>query len=208
MASARRSCRNDLDVVCYICRDYTLPVDRRNITGFVKHAHKAYFEVKLGDQDKSWVPRTVCKTCLEYLWQWTKGVKTSLKVGISIVRREPLDYASDYYFCAIDTTSISRKSQHSLQYTDLLDDWATGAYEGGYTEEEYKAKDGLLLSPQCELNALVRDLSLSKTFPELLASRLKVKNPLDMEKFPGNLGAMSHELGKRSHQDMRKMKDR
>ena len=30
----------------------------------------------------------------------------------------------------------------------------------------------------------------------------------DMEKFPGNLGAMSHEQRERSHQDKRKMKDR
>ena len=59
MASARRSCRNNPDVFCYICGEYTLSVDRKNITGFVKHTYQAYFEVKLDDQDKSW-HRTGC----------------------------------------------------------------------------------------------------------------------------------------------------
>ncbi|QQP34707.1 Uncharacterized protein FKW44_022685 [Caligus rogercresseyi] len=62
MASARRSCRNNPDVFCYICGEYTLSGDRKNITGFVKRAYMAYFKVKLGDQDKSWAPHKVCKT--------------------------------------------------------------------------------------------------------------------------------------------------
>lgn len=201
MASARRSCRNDPDVFCYICGDYTLSVDRKNITGFVKHAYEAYFKVKLGDQDKSWAPHTVCKTCVEYLRRWTKGTKTSLKFGIPMVWREPRDHASDCYFCAINTTGINRKNRHSLQYPDLpsarrpvahceeipvpaftelpdSDDEATSADEGGYAEEEYKEQDGPQPFSQCELNDLVRDLSLSKTSSELLASRLKEKNLL------------------------------
>ncbi|KAF2354924.1 hypothetical protein FHG87_014319 [Trinorchestia longiramus] len=66
MAPARRSCRNNPDVFCYICGEYTLSVDRKKITGFVKRAYQAYFEVKLGDQDKSWAPHTVCKTLVYY----------------------------------------------------------------------------------------------------------------------------------------------
>ncbi len=93
LASARRSCRNNPDVFCYICGEYTLSVDRKNITRFVKHAYQAYFEVKLGDQDKSWAPHTVRKTCVEYLRRWTKGAKTSLKFGIPMVWREPFDHA-------------------------------------------------------------------------------------------------------------------
>ncbi|XP_047002304.1 uncharacterized protein LOC124619766 [Schistocerca americana] len=191
MASARRSCMNNPDVFCYICREYTLSVDRKNITGFVKNAYQAYFQVKLGDQDKPWALHTVCKKCVEYLRRWTKGTKTSLKFGILMVWREPLDHASDCSFCAINTTGINRKNQHSLQYPDLpsahrpvahceeipvpaftelpnIDDEATTADEGGYiADEEYEAQDGRQLFSQCELNDLVRDLSLSKTSSEL-----------------------------------------
>ena len=169
----------------------------RNITGFVKRAYQAYFEVKLGDQDKSWAPHTVCKTCVEYLRRWTRGAKTSLKFGIPMVWREPFDHASDCYFCAINTTGINRKNRHSLQYPNLpsarrpvahceeipvpafrelpdCDDEATTTDEGGDTEEEY----GPQPFSQGELIDLVRDLSLSKTSSELLASRLKEKNLL------------------------------
>ncbi|QQP48982.1 Uncharacterized protein FKW44_009477 [Caligus rogercresseyi] len=202
MASARRSCRNNPDVFCYICGEYTLSGDRKNITGFVKRAYMAYFKVKLCDQDKSWAPHTVCKTCVEYLRRWTKGAKTSLKFGIPMVWREPFDHATDCYFCAINTTGINWKNRQSLQYPDLpsarrpvahcedipvpaftqlpdSDDEATITDERGDTEEfEYEAQDGPQTFSQCELNDLVRDLSLSKISSELLASRLKEKNLL------------------------------
>lgn len=201
MASARRSCRNNPDVFCYVCGEYTLAMHRKGITSFVRRAYQAYFQVKLGDQDKSWAPHTVCMTCVEYLRRWTKGTKTSLKFGIPMVWREPSDHESDCYFCAINTTGINRKNRSSLQYPDLpsarrpvahceelpvpacrelpdSDDEASTAYEGGDTEEEYEIQDGPQPFLQCELNDLVRDLSLSKTSAELLASRLKEKNLL------------------------------
>ncbi|QQP52342.1 Uncharacterized protein FKW44_004467 [Caligus rogercresseyi] len=162
----------------------------------------AYFKVKLGDQDKSWAPHMVCKTCVEYLRRWTKGAKTSLKFGIPMVWREPFYHATDCYFCAINTTGINRKNRQSLQYPNLpsarrpvahcedipvpaftqlpdSDDEATITDERGDTEEfEYEAQDGPQTFSQCELNDLVRDLSLSKISSELLASRLKEKNLL------------------------------
>ena len=70
--SSGRSCVNDPDVFCYICGKCTLENNRKLITDFVKQAYLAYFKVKLGDQDKSWVPHIVCKTCIEHLRQWTK----------------------------------------------------------------------------------------------------------------------------------------
>src|ERR1044072_4348498 len=119
MASARRSCRNNPDFFCYICGEYKLAMHRKGITSFVKRAYQAYFQVKLDDQDKSWAPHTVCKTCVEYLQRWKKGTKTSLKFGIPMVWREPSDHETDCYFCAIDTTGINRKNRSSLQYPDL-----------------------------------------------------------------------------------------
>ena len=40
---------------------------RKGIMDFVKQSYFAYFEVKLGDQDKPWAPHKVCKTCVENL---------------------------------------------------------------------------------------------------------------------------------------------
>ena len=37
------------------------------ITIIAKQAYFSYFKLKLGDQDKSWAPHTVCKTSAEVL---------------------------------------------------------------------------------------------------------------------------------------------
>ena len=65
--SSRRSCVNDSNNFCYICCEYTFEYNRKLVTDFVKQAYLAYFEVKLGDQDKSWAPHIACKTCIEHL---------------------------------------------------------------------------------------------------------------------------------------------
>lgn len=123
--------------------------------------------------------------------------------GIPQGWREPFDHISDCYFCAMNTTGINRKNRHSLQYPNLPsarrtvahceeipvsaltqlphiddDDEATTSDNVGDTDQEYKTQDGPQPFSQCELNDLVRDLSLSKTSCELLASRFKEKNLL------------------------------
>ena len=50
--SRRRSCCNDPDSFCYICGEYILKEYKRSITDFVRKVYRAYFGVKLGDQDK------------------------------------------------------------------------------------------------------------------------------------------------------------
>lgn len=119
MASTRRSCKNKPDVFCYICGEYTIVPNRNLVTSFIKRAYHAYFGIKLGDQDKAWAPHMVCKSCTEYLHQWTKGKKSCLKFGIPMVWREPTNHVTDCYFCAIDVTGINRKNRSSLKYPDL-----------------------------------------------------------------------------------------
>ena len=155
--------------------------------------------MKLGDQDKDWAPHMVCKSCTECLRQWSKGKKISLKFGIPIIWREPKNHVSDCYFCAIDVTGINRKNRKVLKYPDLesarrpyvhsgecpvpvnvmlSDDGHNGstpAQESQENEETDFSNDRQHPFSQNELNDLVRDLSLSKSSSELLASRLKEK---------------------------------
>ena len=119
MALTRRSCKNKPDVFCYICSEYTIVPNRNQVTSFIKHAYHSYFGNKLGDQDKAWLPHMVCKSCTEYLCQWTKGKKSCLKFGIPMVWREPTNHVTDCYFCTIDVTGINRKNRSSLKYPDL-----------------------------------------------------------------------------------------
>ena len=158
--------------------------------------------MKLGDQDKAWAFHMVCKSCTECLRQWSKGKKTSLKFGIPRVWREPRNHISDCYFCAIDVTEINRKNRKVLKYPDLetsrrpvahsdecpvpvyamlfdnSDNGSPAAQESQKDEEADFSDDTPHPFSQNELNDLVRDLNLSKSSAELLASRLKKENLL------------------------------
>ena len=85
----------------------------------MKQAYLAYFKVKLGDQNKSWAPHIVCKTCIKHLRQWTKKQRKGLRFAIPMVWREPKDHYSDCYFCEIKTKCINRKNRTSLTYPSL-----------------------------------------------------------------------------------------
>ena len=75
MSSSTRTfkCKNHPDYFCYICGNFTLPHQRKDINEFVKKAYLTYFGIKIGNQDKTWAPHKVCNTCLESLRHWTKG---------------------------------------------------------------------------------------------------------------------------------------
>ena len=46
---------------------------RFNVRDFTKRAYEAYFDMKLGDQDKQCAPHKVCKNCTNTLRLWTQG---------------------------------------------------------------------------------------------------------------------------------------
>ena len=93
MSSKRRQCRNHPDVFCYICGEYMLAKYRVNVIDFTKRAHKAYFAIKLRDQDKSWTPHKDCKQCTETMCRWIQGKATFMRFGVSMVLwREGTDH--------------------------------------------------------------------------------------------------------------------
>jgi len=93
--------------------------NRRPIDDFYRRAYHAYFQVKLGDQDKSWAPHIVCKTCKEQIRQWSNGTGKSLKSGIPMAWREAQNHENDCYFCSIDTTGLNNKKRKSKSYPCL-----------------------------------------------------------------------------------------
>ena len=77
---------------------------RFNVRDFIKRAYKAYFDIKLWDQDKSWAPHKVCKQCTETLRGWIQGKTTSMQFGFPLVWREPKNHHEDCYFCMVGMT--------------------------------------------------------------------------------------------------------
>ena len=92
---------------------------RRNITLFVKHTYKTYFQIFLGDQDKKWSSRIVCHNCEEMLRDWTKGKQKGLPFGVPMVWRESRDHVTDFYFCMVNTKSVGKKNRHKISYPNI-----------------------------------------------------------------------------------------
>ncbi|XP_076040377.1 uncharacterized protein LOC143024889 [Oratosquilla oratoria] len=114
--SQRRKCCNDPNVFCYICGNYTLKDQRRNITTSVKKMYLAYLKVHLGEQDKSWVPHIECKTCVD---TWTQGKNAKFKFGVPMVWREPTNHFDNCYSCLVNVKGLNEKTKHLLKYQDI-----------------------------------------------------------------------------------------
>ena len=78
-----RKCTNHPDRFCYICGNVILPDCLAKITDFVKKAYHAYFGVKLGDQDKLFVPLVSWKTGVENLRDWRDKKKGKYAIRCS-----------------------------------------------------------------------------------------------------------------------------
>ena len=67
MSKERMKCKNDINMFCFIYGNNMMREQRRNITNFIRMVFKAYFGMKVGDQDKVWSPHTCCSNCSERL---------------------------------------------------------------------------------------------------------------------------------------------
>lgn len=54
MASFKRSYKNKPGIFCYICSEYTIVPNRKQVTRLIKLAYHSYLGSKLGDQVKAW----------------------------------------------------------------------------------------------------------------------------------------------------------
>jgi hypothetical protein len=203
MIMATRGCINSPDIFCYICGQFVIKKQRRNITDFVKKAYYAYFGMKVGDQDKSWAPHKVCCICVEELRQWTQGNKKSLLFGIPMIWREPGNHHDDCYFCSCNVQGYNSKNKKGICYPNMPSAMRPAAHgpdipiptppetlDTNPPDSEYDVSvcDDVGFQPttssepqlftQIELSDLVRDLGLPKDCAEILGSRLQSKNSL------------------------------
>ncbi|XP_065681993.1 uncharacterized protein LOC136095388 [Hydra vulgaris] len=200
---ATRGCINSSDWFCYICGNYTIKKQQRNISDFVEKVYFVYFGIKLGEQNKSWAPLS---SSVEKLRQWFQGKKQSLCYGVPMVWREPKKHSDDCYFCSCNVQGFNLKNKKDIFYPniksaihsishgpgvpipsppdsldDILDDQKTLTQQVD-SEEDSDCYNPGTTNPtpfsQSELNDLVRDLGLPKDSADVFESRLNDKKML------------------------------
>ena len=114
-----RRCINDKDSFCCTYGEFVFKENRKTIDEFYMKAYYTYFKIKLGDQDKTWAPHIICKSCKESLRHWTIGNRTALKFGIPMIWREPANHFYDCYFCMTNLVGYNKKSRKNILYPSI-----------------------------------------------------------------------------------------
>ena len=86
---------------------------------FISKLYLAYFEVPLGDQDKTWAAHKVCALCVETLTKWSQVKPKYFKFGTPMIQREPKDHLKDCYFCKVNVKGFSWKNKQRIKYFNL-----------------------------------------------------------------------------------------
>jgi hypothetical protein len=169
----------------------------------VKKLYFSYFQLKVGDQDKSFAPHTACNTCVEGLRYWYDGKRKAMPFAIPVQWREQKNHYDDWCFCMVNVTGYNKKNKKEIKYPnrlgairpvphgpdlpvrsppDSLSDESVSSSSQSATEEMYfephqcdRPTDKFT---QSELNDLLRELQFTKEKSELLGSRPRKKNML------------------------------
>ena len=173
------------------------------------YAYEMYFGMEIGDQDKSWAPHVICETCRSNLDGWLRGDRHSMPFAIPRIWRESQNHIDDCYFCMIDISRFRKtKNRHNIAYPSIpssialvphsselplpkpLSNKASEDSAVSQDMEEDSDEEFNISHPdrnsephfpsQQEPDDLVRDMGLIRSNAELLTSRLKEWNLLDL----------------------------
>lgn len=202
--SSSRNCKLPADTFCYVCGHYigSKQVKHKIVLGTkFCEAYRAYFGVHVQDQHVTWAPHVTCGSCRSTLEGWLRGTRKCMPFAIPRIWREPTNHHDNCYFCMVDITHYkSTKNRKNIPYPSIPSSIAPVPHSEELpipsppkqsSEEEVKTSSEdsensfshESLEPQLftqqKLDDLVRELQLTKSKAELLASRLKEYNLLD-----------------------------
>ena len=168
----------------------------------MREAYEIYFQIKVENREKYWIPNTCCSTCAISLRSVYRGGFDHLfRFTSPISWREPQNHIDDCYFCLTDVKGYPSKWKDSLIYPNVssvtkaaynLKDSISGNFTKRFAEEtnysnenqtmEHKPTRNLpQLFDQKGLDDLIRHLKLSKNKAEILGSKLKERNFLEKD---------------------------
>ena len=114
-----RKCKNNPDLFCYACDNFTMKAQRRSITPNLKKIYKLYFGCPLGDQDKKWAPHQICTSCSSGLRNWLNKRTSAMPFVTPMIWREPKDHFQDCYFCLVNAKGFSSKHRKKITYPNI-----------------------------------------------------------------------------------------
>lgn len=193
-------CNKSSDSFCYACGLFAPISTRRYINEQHKDLYLKYFGIEIKNQDTCWVPHTICSSCRNGLTMWSKN-QGHMNFGTPMIWRDPVNHQTNCYICLTDIFGFSSKTKQNIAYAAVSSVtlpvahspelpippspvFATPGYaedEDDSSEDQAEGGDPLYIPDteqphpltQMDLNDLVRDLNLSKSSSELLASRLQ-----------------------------------
>lgn len=91
---------SNLEKICYVCGDIALKKQKCNLTDSIRKAYHLYFGFEIQD-NRPWTPKICCLTCACTLRNWLNGRSSQKLFGVPMLWSEPLNHATDCYFCAL-----------------------------------------------------------------------------------------------------------
>lgn len=107
MTSEPVKCNICPDDFCYVCGAYSLVQGKKRIVKAHKNAYLSYFGFDMCNQNKYWVPHSICKDCHLGLLKWMNDCGDGLNFVQPMCWREPKDHSVDCYFCLTQIDTIT-----------------------------------------------------------------------------------------------------
>lgn len=121
LRATRRShnCQQDTDNFCYVCSNFEIVKNRRKLSEANKNLYFRCFNMSIVNEDKPWVPNSICCTCLTMMnrFEKTKNSKC-LKFAVPTIWRKPRS-EGDCYFCQTNIIGFNAKNKSSIQYPNI-----------------------------------------------------------------------------------------
>ena len=112
----RTQCLQSPQKFCYIFGSSKV----RLIDSFMKKLYFSYFQLKVGDQDKSFAPHIACNTCVEGLRYWYDGKRKAMPFAILMQCREQKNHYDYCYSCMVNVTGYSNENKKGIKYPNFL----------------------------------------------------------------------------------------
>ena len=116
----RRQCPQSPQKFCYICGSYVFDSKVRLIDSFVKKLYFYYFQLKVGDQDKSFAPHTACNTCVEGLRYWYNGKRKRLQYPCNGASRRIIMMTANFVWSTLPVTIRKTKKELNIRISYQL----------------------------------------------------------------------------------------